>query len=72
MLEQLPKRPADPHGSAGPAPAGAELDLIDAELVPDDADETAAAGRRYLATQHALLGPGELPPLADPAQAAPG
>ncbi|MFD6967724.1 hypothetical protein [Streptomyces sp. NPDC059949] len=44
-----------------------ELEIIDAELVPDADVQPASAvpGPRYLVTQHTMLGPGELPPLAD-------
>ncbi|MFF4456584.1 hypothetical protein [Streptomyces goshikiensis] len=45
-----------------------ELDVFDAELVDDGiAVRPPPAGRRprYLVTQHTMLGPGELPPLAD-------
>ncbi|MEX2985644.1 hypothetical protein [Streptomyces sp. C36] len=47
-------------------------DIIDAELVPADPSlpaatpaDIAGAGPRYLVTQHTMLGPGQLPPLAD-------
>ncbi|WP_331745745.1 hypothetical protein [Streptomyces virginiae] len=45
-----------------------ELNVFDAELVEPDIVVTPAAaepGPRYLVTQHTMLGPGELPPLAD-------
>ncbi|MGW1764497.1 tyrosine-type recombinase/integrase [Streptomyces sp. NPDC002073] len=45
--------------------AGQELEVVDAELVDDgQVALVQAAGPRYLVTQHTMLGPGELPPLA--------
>lgn len=58
MSAQRLERPTD--GTA----AGAELEVIDAELVDGDAPAPAPAPR-YVITQHTMLGPGELPPLAD-------
>jgi integrase len=44
----------------------ADLDVVEAELVDDDAvDLVAEVPVRYLVTQHTMLGPGELPPLAN-------
>ncbi|MFI6209132.1 hypothetical protein ACIBAI_22455 [Streptomyces sp. NPDC051041] len=45
----------------------AELEVVHAELLPEGAPGPAAAEPqpRYLITQHTMLGPGELPPLAD-------
>ncbi|MEV6179907.1 tyrosine-type recombinase/integrase [Streptomyces sp. NPDC052015] len=59
MTEQRPKRPTA-------ATAATELDIVDAELVPDGwpGPPAAAPQPRYLITQHTMLGPGELPPLA--------
>ncbi|UQI49646.1 hypothetical protein M1P56_35230 (plasmid) [Streptomyces sp. HU2014] len=46
----------------------AKTEIVDAELLPHDrplpAPVRASAEPRYLVTQHTMLGPGELPPLA--------
>ncbi|MFD4933385.1 hypothetical protein [Streptomyces virginiae] len=45
-----------------------ELEILDAELVEDGIvvpPAAAESGPRYLVTQHTMLAPGELPPLAD-------
>ncbi|MEU0663910.1 hypothetical protein [Streptomyces lavendulocolor] len=44
-----------------------EVEVVRAELVRDGEPGAAPAepGPRYLITQHTMLGPGELPPLAD-------
>lgn len=45
-----------------------EVEVFDAELVEGDIvvrPTAAEQGPRYLVTQHTMLGPGELPPLAD-------
>ncbi|MFB6505650.1 hypothetical protein ACFC07_21835 [Streptomyces sp. NPDC056099] len=43
-----------------------DLDVVEAELVDDNAvGLVAEAPVRYLVTQHTMLGPGELPPLAN-------
>ncbi|RSS94248.1 hypothetical protein EF903_06840 [Streptomyces sp. WAC05292] len=45
-----------------------EVEVFDAELADDSVavrPPAAAPGPRYLVTQHTMLGPGELPPLAD-------
>ncbi|MGW7090067.1 tyrosine-type recombinase/integrase [Streptomyces sp. NPDC054871] len=42
-----------------------DLETLDAELVPLGGGPAAEEQVRYLVTQHTMLGPGELPPLAD-------
>lgn len=45
-----------------------EVEVVDAEVVEGDIvvrPPVAGQAQRYLVTQHTMLGPGELPPLAD-------